>query len=911
MKDSVRLILWCLPLVATSTAFSPHRAVVSFNSRSPWFRTFPSQPVFRTSLVGNAPARSRALLHSNSGSAQGGGDEMSGINAGIAEVEKQIRQVEEQVQQAAENAANAADKEDRDYWRDKEKDLRKKAEDLRKKEMLLLEKEKDLRQEKKDLREEKMLLLKAQIASTTKAEGDQLETLPVNIVGTVNTENTSTRRLGDQRSAQFWSRLCQAMSTEMKDDKQVSGWRNMMITGLREGPDYWRGSAGWQAHLALMEGNPCYSMIDNPREKMSNPALSMDLESTREIIAENLQAVQRDKHLLCLTRGQGTGKTRNLEESRLFLLRDPPIPGCLTVCLVGTCNGPSPLEGEELDMFRSVKSIHSRIALVICLRWACSWFGWDFPILKLVVQDVLRRGSFSDVIASDLVGSFLKHVAQEASARLNRDKKDINFVLFFDEAWTLEQSFRNLADSGGIVPMSHAFSGVLECIDNTKFDLRVSLVVSSLQLIGKRTYSGRMIRALTMPERLLPEDVTDTWWNVPSLECLLISKSEEEVQYFRTGILQLAASVDALPRAAETMAAAIQEQIDVGIMDSRTVLISNLWKSAVNALHERYEAVFPTEIDLYKALFQQEVEVWNPRIGDVVQRSVFVNYLDPREPKIVPEISFAFLVATAMGSNRGTRLAVQSVLLMRNFYSGINVAEEGSALEFFYQRMVLLRIAAAVDVAKADQGGSACSPSWSQVLTASNTIKQLNSARVSSKHSADLERVLLHFDTQKIPGWRNNPEAFFDHFSKVHPDLEVCNVPNGEPFDMLYIIDGSFVVFVDTKAMYSEDQVKAYNVVRKLDNFSQFKAVQKIAEESAKKIQINKAKYEGNPFVSAMANQRWHFVYCTMGNFNQAAPGLCRYRQCSVIPASKTQVVLGPAWNLCKSVFLSLRQKQP
>mmetsp|Transcript_28497 Transcript_28497/g.44581 ORF Transcript_28497/g.44581 Transcript_28497/m.44581 type:complete len:416 (+) Transcript_28497:343-1590(+) len=415
------------------------------------------------------------------------------------------------------------------------------------------------------------------------------------------------------------------------------------------------------------------------------------------------------------------------------------------------------------------------------------------------------------------------------------------------------------------------------------------------------------------------------------------------------------------------MAAAIQEQIDVGITDSRTVLISNLWKSAVNALYEKYEATFPTEIDLYKALFQQEVEVWNPRIGDVVQRSVFVNYLDPREPKIVPEISFAFLVATAMGSNRDTRLAVQSALLMRNFYSGINVAEEGSALEFFYQRMVLLRIAAAVDVATTDQGGSACSPSWSQVLTASNTIKQLNSARVSSKHSADLERVLLHFDTQKIPGWRNNPEAFFDHFSIVHPNLEVCNVPNGEPFDMLYIIDGSFVVFVDTKAMYSEDQVlspprslgsagsssapqllsysgphpvnpttstrspeipvrplrrgassapqsnqvKAYNVVRKLDNFSQFKAVQKIAEESAKKIQINKAKYEGNPFVSAMANQRWHFVYCTMGNFNQAAPGLCRYRQCSVIPASKTQVVLGPAWNLCKSVFLSLRQKQP
>eukprot|EP00293_Proteomonas_sulcata_P008527 CAMPEP_0184292686 /NCGR_PEP_ID=MMETSP1049-20130417/4412_1 /TAXON_ID=77928 /ORGANISM="Proteomonas sulcata, Strain CCMP704" /LENGTH=74 /DNA_ID=CAMNT_0026600549 /DNA_START=37 /DNA_END=258 /DNA_ORIENTATION=- len=74
-----------------------------------------------------------------------------------------------------------------------------------------------------------------------------------------------------------------------------------------------------------------------------------------------------------------------------------------------------------------------------------------------------------------------------------------------------------------------------------------------------------------MTKRLLPEDVADTWWNVSRLDSLLISKSEEEVQYFRTGILQLAASVDALPRAAETMAAVIQEQIDVGIMDSRTV----------------------------------------------------------------------------------------------------------------------------------------------------------------------------------------------------------------------------------------------------------------------------------------------------------------------------------------------------
>jgi len=69
---------------------------------------------------------------------------MSGINAGIAEVEKQIRQVEEQVQQAAENAANAADKEDRDYWREKEKDPREKE---------------DLREKEKDLLKEKMLLL--------------------------------------------------------------------------------------------------------------------------------------------------------------------------------------------------------------------------------------------------------------------------------------------------------------------------------------------------------------------------------------------------------------------------------------------------------------------------------------------------------------------------------------------------------------------------------------------------------------------------------------------------------------------------------------------------------------------------------------------------------------------------------
>jgi len=92
---------------------------------------------------------------------------MSGINAGIAEVEKQIRQVEEQVQQAAENAANAADKEDRDYWRKKEEDLRKKEKDLRKK-------EKDLREEKKDLRKKEMMLLEAQNAAATKTEGPVL-----------------------------------------------------------------------------------------------------------------------------------------------------------------------------------------------------------------------------------------------------------------------------------------------------------------------------------------------------------------------------------------------------------------------------------------------------------------------------------------------------------------------------------------------------------------------------------------------------------------------------------------------------------------------------------------------------------------------------------------------------------------
>jgi len=87
------------------------------------------------------------------GGLSGGGDVMSRSDVKITEVENQIRKVEKLIQIAEEEAKNAVDNQERVYWWKKEEDLRKEKEDLRKKDMMLLE---------------------AQIASTTKSKGPVL-----------------------------------------------------------------------------------------------------------------------------------------------------------------------------------------------------------------------------------------------------------------------------------------------------------------------------------------------------------------------------------------------------------------------------------------------------------------------------------------------------------------------------------------------------------------------------------------------------------------------------------------------------------------------------------------------------------------------------------------------------------------
>ena len=387
------------------------------------------------------------------------------------------------------------------------------------------------------------------------------------------------------------------------------------------------------------QNDPIRCLINNPSITMSHPVLDFNVVATCDWILEKARTLpdDRNKSVLGVVRGMGSGKTRCLEEIRRELLRRP---GTLPIGI--SFNNANFVIDNELKWVDDYSTV---FALMVIARCASTLYGIGLDKIREIVSNKLHkldRSIFKNV-GRNLLEEFLRFVVNKARSR-GMVVNDV--VIIVDEVVKAEEAlfrqFKNVLDGCSVLREAVLSS------KSTPFNFNATLCISSLEVspLGL-TKSGRPVESLGIPSILSAQRIVSDWW-----KC----KKEDERMF-----LYVAACVNSLPRATQIVGEYLKDYSD---RCKDQTFIQGLFKYLRNQFESRYLwKEFPSNDIIYSILFAEEV-VLDEKIQEYISRSILLNSIEtylPKTDKIVPTSSLAVLASIRSNNSSSIERYIRNI----------------------------------------------------------------------------------------------------------------------------------------------------------------------------------------------------------------------------------------------------------
>mmetsp|Transcript_15082 Transcript_15082/g.13627 ORF Transcript_15082/g.13627 Transcript_15082/m.13627 type:complete len:830 (+) Transcript_15082:96-2585(+) len=361
----------------------------------------------------------------------------------------------------------------------------------------------------------------------------------------------------------------------------------------------------------------------------------------------------RSKSLLAIVRGVGSGKTRSLEEIRLYyqLVRGD----CLAIPI--TFNSITAFEkSKETQPFR--KQNHEldpdySMVLAVAIRMLFMFYKIEYEIAMKIIYNYFRSKLDSNVEIALYFKYLLQSIVANMKSSLKQRSKEINsFILLIDESAKPSDCF-SIEDVYSLVRQS------IYSISFEKFTAcKSAIIMTSLKNTNFfETVSNRPIGIIELTESLDNEKVVDEIW-IPTLQSIPGYTIEKEiVKQDRDRLLLLASVARTAPRIVEI----INDLLSIHLSSSTTPVkhldnnvMSKIFNSMTENVNVRYpDSIFPKGLYLYALVFGDPISV-DGTVLELVECSAYINQLTEfsNNPfKIIPQGNYVFLnVALEMTS---------------------------------------------------------------------------------------------------------------------------------------------------------------------------------------------------------------------------------------------------------------------
>eukprot|EP01031_Cornospumella_fuschlensis_P038929 gene38929-47353_t len=246
--------------------------------------------------------------------------------------------------------------------------------------------------------------------------------------------------------------------------------------------------------------HPNVLIMNKPNVTMQHPYLSMNITEKADLVLADKEAPScRTKPLFAVVTGMGRGKTRFCVELDWELKRRSNV---VSIPITFNCFWSyfdTTFEDKYIDY-----------AVNIVSRMLSIHYGIRFPVALTLIQDVLRPMKSQVIRLAPLfpeafIRAAVRHIVEQMSAA---GRQVEHFVLIVDESKRAEEMLGN-----------HAHDTLRSALLDTPIDYldlqpipNVHLVMTSLDLkaTGVR-YSGRPIKAISLPASLDAAEVFDRW----------------------------------------------------------------------------------------------------------------------------------------------------------------------------------------------------------------------------------------------------------------------------------------------------------------------------------------------------------------------------------------------------------------